>query len=44
MTYHRTGGKNGTRNRSRNAPLPKHNKNTKSGHTAKPRKGRMQSK
>ncbi len=44
MTYHRTGGKGGTRNspRERHADrfLPNFNKSTAGGHSVAPRKGR----
>ncbi len=40
MTYHRTGGKGGTRNTSRDEPFPNFNKNTVTGNKAAPKVGR----
>ena len=40
MTYHRTTGKGGTINSSRDEPFPNFNKPTVAGNKAPPRKGR----
>lgn len=40
MTYHRTGGKGGTRNTQRDEPYPNYNKSTVGGNKAGPRQGR----
>ena len=43
MTYHRTGGKGGTRNsaKERHPKLPQHNKSTVGGFSKRPSKGKI---
>lgn len=40
MSFHRTTGKGGTVNSSRDAPLPNFNKSTTRGNTRPPRRGK----